>query len=656
MKLIAQMIVRNEANRYLKQCLDSLSEYVDKIIIVDDASTDKTVEICKKYDKVLLKSLPYPLFNINESGLREHLWEMVRQEKPDWVLSIDADEIFDEKFKKKLPGILNSEYSWFAFKLCDMWDKKHYRIDGCWSPVFKRLFRFRNVPFGIGGSIHCGCVPFYVSRDPNGRCLGNIRIKHLGWIKDSDKEKKYEFYINRAVGVSHSPALSIKKPAILKKWKQTPKFPTVLICSLVRNREWCLDKFLEGLYSLDYPKELLSFYFLLNDCKDNSLEIIKKWETKYGKEYGNVEIDVKYFNTPHTEHNWPPEVIRNMIEMRNICMDKLGDNDYIFNIDSDIQITSRELLKHLIYLDKDVVSEVFWTNWGKLHQKSLPNVWLKGHYEITPEFLDILTYKGVYKVGGLGAITLISKRVIQKGVNYSPVISLPSNIYMEDRNFCVRCSCLGIDLWADTFYPVRHMEKEEYEINREIEGIMKSKILLQENGSDDLEKAKVKNKLARFQMKKNNINEALRYAIEATELAPEYEYAHNTLGELLFLIADYEGAIESLQKVNSNSSISTYNSMGMSYFALNKFDKAIDYFKKSLDLEQNRPDLWSNLGYCYIRKQNKNEALDSFAKALKLNPNYTPALRGIISLQENIEKQSKQEKTHNLPTLERKWS
>ena len=42
------MITKNE-ERYLEQCLNSVKEIVDEIIIVDTGSTDKTKEIAKKF-------------------------------------------------------------------------------------------------------------------------------------------------------------------------------------------------------------------------------------------------------------------------------------------------------------------------------------------------------------------------------------------------------------------------------------------------------------------------------------------------------------------------------------------------------------------------------------------------------------------------------
>ena len=61
-KLVAMMVVRNEANRYLKIVLDQVSTFVDCIVILDDASTDATPEVCASYRKVILHRNKEPLF------------------------------------------------------------------------------------------------------------------------------------------------------------------------------------------------------------------------------------------------------------------------------------------------------------------------------------------------------------------------------------------------------------------------------------------------------------------------------------------------------------------------------------------------------------------------------------------------------------------
>lgn len=44
-RLTAMMQVRNEAQGYLESVLHDLSEFVDEIVIIDDASSDGTFEL-----------------------------------------------------------------------------------------------------------------------------------------------------------------------------------------------------------------------------------------------------------------------------------------------------------------------------------------------------------------------------------------------------------------------------------------------------------------------------------------------------------------------------------------------------------------------------------------------------------------------------------
>ncbi|ASA26581.1 hypothetical protein B9T62_33555 [Paenibacillus donghaensis] len=147
--------------------------------------------------------------------------------------------------------------------------------------------------------------------------------------------------------------------------------------------------------------------------------------------------------------------------------------DYLFLIDSDL-ILHPDTLKHLISTDKDIISEVFWTQWqpGTLHQ---PQVWMHDEYnqwELLPgeqlkpeeinrrfhEFLAKLKEPGIYEVGGLGACTLISRKAILTGASYHQVKNI--SYWGEDRHFCIRAAALGIPLFVDTHYPALHLYRD----------------------------------------------------------------------------------------------------------------------------------------------------------------------------------------------------
>jgi len=80
----AAMIVRNEA-RFLKQCLESLHQRVDEIIVVDTGSTDATMEIAAQAGARVLQQA----WTEDFAAARNTALEAASS---DWILSIDADE------------------------------------------------------------------------------------------------------------------------------------------------------------------------------------------------------------------------------------------------------------------------------------------------------------------------------------------------------------------------------------------------------------------------------------------------------------------------------------------------------------------------------------------------------------------------------------
>lgn len=199
-RITLAMLVRNEAGRYLERVLENAALYIDSAVILDDASEDDTVEVCRR----VLGSIPLtlvsnkePCFN-NEIVLRKQLWEMAVGTGPDWILILDADEVFEDS----APGVLRELAQrpgiyYYSFRLYDMWDEHLYREDAYWcAHKWYRPFMVRYVP-GFNylwkeTPQHCGRLPQNV-QELKGEASG-LRIKHLGWMKPEDRLKKYYRY------------------------------------------------------------------------------------------------------------------------------------------------------------------------------------------------------------------------------------------------------------------------------------------------------------------------------------------------------------------------------------------------------------------------------------------------------------------------------
>ncbi len=114
------LIVYNE-EKNIERCLNSV-KWADEIIVVDSNSTDRTIQICRKYtDKIFSRTF---------SNYSDQKNFAVSQTTGEWVLSIDADEELTNALTYEIKTVLQSN------PRCD-----GYRIHRS-SSIFGRTFRF----------------------------------------------------------------------------------------------------------------------------------------------------------------------------------------------------------------------------------------------------------------------------------------------------------------------------------------------------------------------------------------------------------------------------------------------------------------------------------------------------------------------------------
>lgn len=127
------VIAKNEEDN-MADCLGSVKGWADEIVVVDDESTDRTIEITQQYtDKILHRKMDI-------EGVHRN-WAMA-QARNEWVLCIDADEYLTEELKQEIAAVLpNTEFSAFSMPLRtyigDYWVKH-----SGWYPASKmRMFK-----------------------------------------------------------------------------------------------------------------------------------------------------------------------------------------------------------------------------------------------------------------------------------------------------------------------------------------------------------------------------------------------------------------------------------------------------------------------------------------------------------------------------------
>ena len=144
--IVSALCIRNE-EWILPRTLDILSAFSNKIIILDDNSTDNTKDICLSYDKVDYEDWPArENMILRQEGLRKQRnIDRVKQYNPDYVFFVDADEIPTPNIMDFFDKIDESINLW-TLPWYHLWkDEDHYRVD---SFVTKHGVPIKMDPFG----------------------------------------------------------------------------------------------------------------------------------------------------------------------------------------------------------------------------------------------------------------------------------------------------------------------------------------------------------------------------------------------------------------------------------------------------------------------------------------------------------------------------
>ena len=204
-KIVGVYRIKNE-ERWIAKSLESISDICSEVVILDDGSTDRTIEICSKYDKVVdiyhQKDLPF-----DETRDRNLLLEMALKRKPDIILSMDGDEIlmpFSKEILFEELDVLYPKSSVFEFQFLTLWDKPNQvRFDGMYSNNWqRRLFRvgktarlLRMNETQYGGNAHCSSVPEN-AKGFNNPIRSDVKVFHYGSFDKNLRKGKYNFYRN----------------------------------------------------------------------------------------------------------------------------------------------------------------------------------------------------------------------------------------------------------------------------------------------------------------------------------------------------------------------------------------------------------------------------------------------------------------------------
>ena len=194
------MITKNEENN-ITQCLNSVKDIIDEIIIVDTGSTDRTIEIAKNFSFAKIFRFNW----IDDFSAARN--ESVKHATKDWVLVLDADEVLNEDGLKAIKELLNNkETDAFLFLqknytnetsiagfVNEINTKNHTAYAGWYGSFIVRLFRNKR-GYEFEGTVHELIEPSIENK--KGKIAAtNIVLHHYGNADPVIAKKKRQFYL-----------------------------------------------------------------------------------------------------------------------------------------------------------------------------------------------------------------------------------------------------------------------------------------------------------------------------------------------------------------------------------------------------------------------------------------------------------------------------
>ena len=200
-RLSVCMIVKNE-ERFLGQCLASVKDIADELIVIDTGFTDRTVEIAREHGA----QVGHFEWCNDFAAARN---ASIAPATGDWILFLDADEELSPAEKQTLPALLDSDN--VALISLPLINAHQGQISKC---ILPRLFR--NIPaIQFEGCVHEGVYSALLKLSKEWQTetsVGEMLILHHGYtaeiITERNKVKRnYELLLKALEESPNEPSI-----------------------------------------------------------------------------------------------------------------------------------------------------------------------------------------------------------------------------------------------------------------------------------------------------------------------------------------------------------------------------------------------------------------------------------------------------------------
>jgi len=335
-----------------KRSLAKSATFADHIFILDDNSPiSYKAEVIKTKVSCDVTFKSYERF-FDERRDRNELLHMAKEAKMDWVFSLDADEIVEDKVDRKLidrligtPDPMTQGYQVHYYTFWN--DEEHYNAGDVWKTMCgTRLVRLTADPviyMGAKSTFHVGNIP-NVPGDM--QRLSNIRIKHYGYVHPTQRQRKYEWY--EKMDTDKNPALIGHKdykhlinenPLVLRKWIEDS---SISLCTIMKNEQSGLFDFLRS-----YMPFLDEAIIVDTGSTDDSIYLAKLFGVKVIIGSDDLYIDCD------------GDKILNYGKSRNVALENVTST-WVLHMDIDEHIDHLNTVRRMI--DADMDGYMFYVN------------------------------------------------------------------------------------------------------------------------------------------------------------------------------------------------------------------------------------------------------------------------------------------------------
>jgi len=226
-----------------------------------------------------------------------------------------------------------------------------------------------------------------------------------------------------------------------------------------RNHGWVLPAYLDSILNLDYPKVKIFLYFLMNDCEDNTEEILEKFCEDHRREYMAIWIEKKEYGMQRDDRTFNRTALySHFAKLKNIVRKRFLETGikYWLHIDDDTILlpnTIQNFLRH----DEGYLCGVCDVLAERSHNFTNVMRDINERYYFNDE--DFLRAKALgqlipaFWVGGIACI----RRDVAEHCSYQQ--HCPNRD--DNLGFCVDVRNMGLTCWADPRIELNHIMTRE---------------------------------------------------------------------------------------------------------------------------------------------------------------------------------------------------